>query len=113
MAKTIVNFINWLDETLRVKWDGEEYVFGPGERTKLEEGKARHFAKYAAMQHCNANGKVVSQVTDEFKQLVERGLEGQEEFASAAKAEDAVLNAEKQPSEDVKEEEEVFEGLEE
>lgn len=54
---SIVTFINDTDMDFVGVWDKVQYPFAPGEKMRMEDWKARHFAKHLFDQWCFANGK--------------------------------------------------------
>lgn len=53
----VVTFINDTDYPFVGLWDKVEYPFAPGEKMKMEDWKARHFAKHLFDLWCFENGK--------------------------------------------------------
>ncbi len=53
----VVTFFNFTDMPFVGMWDKVEYPLAAGEKMKMEDWKAKHFAKHLVDQWCFANGK--------------------------------------------------------
>jgi len=54
---SIVTFFNFTDQEFTGYWDKTPYHFAPGEKMRMEDWKAKHFAKHLADQFCFSMNK--------------------------------------------------------
>lgn len=62
----IVTFFNFTSEPFSAAWDKAVYNFAPGEKVRMEDWKARHFAKHLVDKWCFDNGKENRRKEDAF-----------------------------------------------